>query len=173
MGNQVINLVAIIVFPLAMIFGALWDLTTMTIPNWLTVSLAAAFVAVVPFAGMGMEQIGWHLVAGGVALAAGMTLFGFGFIGGGDAKFVAAAALWIGWSDLLGYLIVASIFGGALTHAILGFRRLPLPQVLARQAWVARLHDHREGVPYGIALALAGLVIFRDSQWVAIAASAA
>ena len=35
MGNQVINLVAIIVFPLAMIFGALWDLTTMTIPNWL------------------------------------------------------------------------------------------------------------------------------------------
>lgn len=173
MGNQVFNLVAIIVFPLAMIFGALWDLTTMTIPNWLTVSLAAAFVVVAPFAGLGLEQIGWHLAAGCAALVAGMALFGFGFIGGGDAKFVAAAALWIGWSDLLGYLIVASIFGGVLTLAILGFRRMPLPQVLVRQAWVARLHDHREGVPYGVALALAGLVVFRDSHWVAFAAAAA
>jgi prepilin peptidase CpaA len=170
MGNQVISLVAIIVFPLAMIFGALWDLTTMTIPNWLTVSLAAAFVVIAPFAGLSIEQIGLHAAAGGLALVAGMVLFAFGWIGGGDAKFVAAAALWIGWSNLLAYLIVASVFGGALTLALLGFRRLPLPQVLVRQAWIARLHDHREGVPYGIALAIAGLVIFRDSYWVAIAA---
>ena len=170
MGIQVINFVAIIVFPLAMIFGALWDLTTMTIPNWLTVSLAAAFVVIVPFAGLSMEQIGLHALAGGLALLAGMALFAFGWIGGGDAKFVAAAALWVGWSNLLAYLVVASIFGGVLTLILLGFRRLPLPQLLARQTWVARLHDHREGVPYGIALALAGLVIFKDSNWVAIAA---
>jgi len=172
MGNQVINYVAIFVFPLAMIFGAFWDLTTMTIPNWLTVSLAAAFVLILPFAGLGMQEIAWHLAAGGLALVAGMVLFALGWIGGGDAKFVAAAALWIGWSNLLSYLIVASVFGGVLTLVLLGFRRLPLPQFLVRQAWIARLHDHREGVPYGIALALAGLVIFKDSYWVTIAAGA-
>ena len=173
MGNQVINFVSILVFPLAMIFGALWDLTTMTIPNWLTVSLAAAFVVLAPFAGLGMEEIGWHFAAGALALVVGMAFFAFGWIGGGDAKFVAAVALWLGWSNLLAYLVVASVCGGVLTLALLGFRRLPLPQFAVRQAWIARLHDHRQGVPYGIALAIAGLVIFKDSHWVAIAAAAA
>jgi prepilin peptidase CpaA len=36
---------------------------------------------------------------------------------------------------------------------LLGFRHLPLPQFFARQAWLAKLHDHRAGVPYGVALA--------------------
>ena len=48
-GVFVMSMLLLAVFPLAMIFGALWDLTTMTIPNVLTVALAAMFAVLVPF----------------------------------------------------------------------------------------------------------------------------
>lgn len=91
------------VFPIAMFFGALWDLTTMTIPNRLTIALAAAFLLLAPLAGLSLQQMGLHVAAGLAVLVVSMALFGMGWIGGGDAKFVAVIALWIGWNDLLAY----------------------------------------------------------------------
>ena len=63
------------------------------------------------------------------------------------------------------YLIVASLFGGVLTLAILRFRAVPLPRLLAGQAWAERLHRMDTGIPYGIALALAALMIYPDTPW--------
>ncbi|PKQ05721.1 MAG: peptidase [Alphaproteobacteria bacterium HGW-Alphaproteobacteria-11] len=161
------------VFPIAMIFGAIWDLTTMTIPNRLTIALVAAFVLLAPLAGLSLQQIGMHVAAGFAMLLVGMALFGFGWIGGGDAKFVAGAALWIGLTELLPYLLIASLLGGALTLVLLAFRRLPLPELMHRRAWIARLHDRGAGVPYGVALAVAGLIVFPRTIWIELAASAA
>ena len=45
-----------------------------------------------------------------------------------------------------------------LTLAILRFRLMPLPALLANQEWAKRLHRMDTGVPYGIALALAALL---------------
>ena len=161
------------VFSIAMIFGALWDLTTMTIPNRLTIALVAAFVLMAPLVGLSLQQIGLHMAAGVAVLLVGMVLFGLGWIGGGDAKFVAAVALWIGWQDLLAYLLLAALAGGALTLLLLFLRRLPLPDLLWRRAWIARLHDRSAGVPYGIALATAGLIVLPRTIWIELAASAA
>ena len=97
--------------------------------------------------------IGWHLLAGLLGLAMGFTLFALGWIGGGDAKLFAAVALWLGLKDLMPYALVASVFGGALTIAVLLLRQCPLPALLARQGWIVRLHDARSGIPYGVALA--------------------
>ena len=83
--------------------------------------------------------------------------FARGWIGGGDAKLAAATALWLGFDQLLNYLIFASLFGGVLTLAILRFRLMPLPALLANQEWAKRLHRMDTGIPYGIALALAAL----------------
>ncbi|MDZ4382620.1 MAG: prepilin peptidase [Parvibaculum sp.] len=166
------SMLLLAVFPLAMIFGALWDLTTMTIPNVLTVALAAMFAVLVPFVGMSLQEIGLHVAAGVLMLIAGMVFFAFGWIGGGDAKFVAATALWAGMSDLLVYLVWASIFGGALTLLILFFRTVPLPLFMQRREWIARLHDRKAGIPYGVALALGGLMIFPQTVWFAAAAHA-
>ncbi|WP_421864589.1 A24 family peptidase [Parvibaculum sp.] len=161
------------VFPLAMIFGGLWDLTTMTIPNLLTVAFALAFAVLVPFLGLTWQEVGLHVAAGVLMLLVGMGLFALGWIGGGDAKFIAATALWIGMSDLLAYLILASIFGGVLTLLILVFRSMPLPLFMMRQDWIARLHDRKEGIPYGVALAIGGLMVFPQTVWFAAAAHAA
>jgi prepilin peptidase CpaA len=98
-------------------------------------------------------------------LAITFTFFAFGWIGGGDAKLAAATALWLGFDHLFEYAVYASIFGGLLTLLIIKFRVLPLPQPLARQGWVMRLHQSNAGVPYGIALAAAALIVYPNTAW--------
>ncbi len=80
-------------------------------------------------------------------------MFARNFIGGGDAKLYAGAALWLGLHDLVVYTLVATILGGLLTLLLLGMRRFPLPAGLLQQAWLLKLHDARSGIPYGVALA--------------------
>jgi prepilin peptidase CpaA len=44
-------------------------------------------------------------------------------------------------------------------------RRVALPQALASQTWIARLHNAKSGIPYGIALALGGMVVYPETQF--------
>lgn len=161
----------LMIFPAAMILAASFDFFTMTIPNWLSAGLAAAFFAIAPLAGLPFHDIALHTSAGLAMLAVGFALFVPGWIGGGDAKFFAATALWLGWEHLLYYAIVFSLLGGALTIVLLMARRLPLPAFLCRQEWALRLHDARGGIPYGIALAIGGLIVLPATGWLAIAAA--
>jgi len=63
-------------------------------------------------------------------------------------------------------LFYASLFGGALTLAIIYFRGMPLPQVLfVGLPWAERLHRSDCGVPYGIALAAAALAVYPHTEW--------
>ncbi len=151
------------IFPLAMIFAALFDLFTMTIPNRLMLALAGAFFLIAPFTGLDWAALGLHAATGAGALLIGILLFSRGWIGGGDAKLFAATALWLGHGMLFDYALIAAVLGGVLTLAILAVRTLPLPVMLASQGWVARLHDTKTGIPYGIALAAAGLLVFPQS----------
>jgi len=52
-----------------------------------------------------------------------------------------------------------------LTLLILEFRKRLLPPMLANQPWLSRLHEPNGGVPYGIALAAAALVIYPSTVW--------
>ncbi|HEX7775694.1 MAG TPA: prepilin peptidase [Parvibaculum sp.] len=160
----VLNTLPIIVFSAAMVFAGVRDLATMTIPNWLTLALALSFFIFAPLVAMPLAEVARHAAVGFALLLIGMGFFSMGWIGGGDAKLVAAVALWVGWSQAVPYLLVSSLLGGALTLIILGFRTLPLPGVLVRQQWLLRLHDRGEGVPYGLALAAAALLVFPDTD---------
>lgn len=161
---SVLSSLPIGIFCIAMIFAGLRDLTTMTIPNWLTLTLAVVFFAAAAMTSMPLAEIGLNTVVGFAVLVIGMILFAQGWIGGGDAKLMAAVALWVGWAQALPYFLVASILGGALTLAILGYRNLPLPAFVMRHDWALRLHDRAEGVPYGLALAAAALLIFPETE---------
>jgi prepilin peptidase CpaA len=155
--------IAMLLFPLGMAFAASSDLLTMRISNKLVLLLVAAIFLLALFVGLSLEQLALHVACALVVLAVGFTLFAFGWIGGGDAKLAAATTLWLGFGLTLPYLVYSAVLGGILTLLILALRQLPLTPFLARFRWLERLHDRKSGVPYGIALALAGLLTYTDS----------
>jgi prepilin peptidase CpaA len=157
--------VRLLVFPALMAFAASSDLVTMTISNRITLALVGGFVAMAFMSGMSPSDVLSHAGAAATVLAVTFLFFARGWIGGGDAKLAAATALWFGFDHLVVYLLYASIFGGVLTLAMIRFRLMPLPQVLNNQEWVKRLHRLDGGVPYGIALAAAALVIYPSTTW--------
>lgn len=150
-------------FPLLMAYAASSDLLTMRISNRLVMATVIGFFLVALIAGLPLETIGMHVACAAAVLVVGFAFFAFGWIGGGDAKLAAATTLWLGFGMMLPYVVYASLLGGALTMAILAARRWPLPDRLRRIAWLDRLHDSKTGVPYGIALAAAGLLLYSDT----------
>jgi prepilin peptidase CpaA len=148
-----------------MAFAASSDLLTMTISNRVTLILLAGFFALALVTGMSQQELLSHIGAGLAVLAVTFVFYARGWIGGGDAKLAAVTALWFGFDQLLVYALYASLLGGVLTIAMLRFRLAPLPEVLARQEWLMRLHQRDSGVPYGIALAAAALLIYPETPW--------
>ena len=163
---MILDLARLLLFPALMAFAAASDLFTMTISNRVSLALAAGFLVLALASGMEPSEILSHLGAGVGVLAASFVCFAFGWIGGGDAKVAAAAALWFGFGHLLNYLVYASLFGGVLTLLLLQFRQWPLPYQLAGQAWLLKLHAKESGIPYGIALAIGALVVYPETDWI-------
>jgi len=156
----------LLLFPALMVFAASSDLLTMTISNRLSLALAGSFFPLTIVIGMSLPAIGMHLAAAALVLAVCFGFFSMGWMGGGDAKLAAVTTLWFGFDYLLDYLIYAALFGGALTLLLIQFRKLPLPEALARQSWILRLHETGGGVPYGIALAAAALTVYPKTAWI-------
>lgn len=149
----------LLAFPALVAFAGAYDLLTMTIPNRVSIALVALFLIVALLAGLSAQQILLHLACGVALLAVGILLFAVGGFGGGDAKLIAAAGLWLGPALVLPYLLYITLFGGILAVAILKFRSMPMTGVLAPE-WAQRLHGRINGIPYGIAIASAALIVF-------------
>jgi prepilin peptidase CpaA len=163
---MILDLARLLLFPALMAFAAASDLFTMTISNRVSLALAAGFLLLAVPSGMGFYDILLHLGAGATVLTIAFACFAMGWVGGGDAKVAAAAALWFGFGHLVTYLVYASLFGGALTLLLLQFRQWPLPYALAGQTWLLRLHAKESGIPYGIALAIGALTIYPETDWI-------
>jgi prepilin peptidase CpaA len=155
----------LLLFPALMAFAASSDLFTMTISNKVSLALVGGFVILALAIGMSPSDMGSHAGAALTVLVAAFVFFSQGWIGGGDAKLAAATSLWFGFDQLLPYLVDAALLGGVLTLLMINFRLLPLPAAMQRWAWIARLHHKGEGVPYGIALAAAALMVYPDTVW--------
>ena len=153
----------LLLFPALMAFAASSDLVSMTISNRLCLFLVGSFALCAALLGLSLPEIGWHFAAGGLVLVIAFGLFAAGWIGGGDAKLAAATALWFGFDQLMPYLTTAGVFGGVLTMIILVLRARPLPAPVETWPWLRRLHAANEGVPYGIALAFAALLILPET----------
>jgi prepilin peptidase CpaA len=160
-------LAAMLVFALAMVQAALSDLTTMKIRNGLVLVLLGAFATLAPLSGFAPSEIGLSAAVAAAVLVAGFLAFAQGWIGGGDAKLAAVTALWFGPDHTPVYLVYSALFGGILTLALLQFRALipALPNFLHNRAWIARLHARDCGVPYGVAMAIAALMVFPHTRW--------
>lgn len=154
---------AVFLFPALMAFAASSDLLTMRISNGLVLTLTVSFFVMALAVGLPLDQIAMHVFCAFVVLAVAFFMFAVNWIGGGDAKLAAATTLWLGFGLTLPYLLYTGVLGGALTLAILALRNVPLNPLIARMQWLARLHDRKSGVPYGIAMSAAGIIVYSNT----------
>jgi prepilin peptidase CpaA len=132
--------------------GAFLDVRERRLPNWLCAALAVTGAGALAYT-QGMGAMLWALLHASAALIVGMGLFRLGAIGGGDAKFYAAAAC----------SIPAVPVGGPL--ALLGWTSAAgLGLLVVMMSW-RRVVGRADGgllrgwnLPYGVAIA-AGLCI--------------
>lgn len=150
----------LLIFPVCMAFAAANDLFTMTIPNKISLALIAGFAVACVVAGFSLEQVAMHVGVGLAGLVVGFALFAFRLVGGGDAKLMAAGALWMGADFVIPFIAYTTIFGGVLSLAILAYRRFIPAHALSLPPWAMRLHINGGGIPYGIAIAAAGLAMY-------------
>jgi prepilin peptidase CpaA len=163
LDGEMFQNIALLFFPIIMAFAASSDLLTMRISNKLVLVLTAGFVVMALIVELPLQQFAMHVLCAFVVLVVAFGMFAMRWIGGGDAKLAAATTLWLGFGFTLPYLVYTALFGGALTLAILALRRMPLNPLITRFEWLNRLHNPKQGVPYGIALAIAGLLTYSNT----------
>ncbi|MDR3512173.1 MAG: prepilin peptidase [Caulobacteraceae bacterium] len=151
-------------FPALLIFAALTDATSFTIPNRISVLLVACYFPTALVLGRPLGEVGIDLAVCAGALVAAMGMFAAGWIGGGDAKLFAAASLWLGWAAAPAFLVVTALAGGLLAVALLNLRAEWLkPYFSGAPSWVVRLATPKAAVPYGVAIAAGALAAFPQS----------
>ena len=144
---------------IALLFAAFTDLRSRTIENWLTLGMALAAPlfwwasGLSPWPGMAL-QLGLGLAV----FAALAGLFALGAMGGGDVKLLSALALWLPWQPFLKLVVLMALIGGVLTIAVAGWHRI------ARR-------EGRVQIPYGVAIAAAGLWVLAGTYGPAAAIS--
>ena len=164
-----ISFIVFVVFTYAMFMAAYKDATTMTIPNWISVMLFLSFLIVAPFVLDSWLVFGQHMAVGTSVFLFGFFMFAMGWLGGGDAKLMAASAFWWQWPDLLFYVVWVTISGGIIAGLILWGRKFIPSQVLATD-WMHKMVKTQDDMPYGLALAFGGVLTLLNSEFFKAAA---
>ena len=148
--------VAQVLLALCLVLAAAEDAWRYRISNSLSASIVAMFIVVAALRGFRIDWLD-HLAGAGLVFAVGVPMFARGWLGGGDVKLLTAVALWCGLGDLPLLLVLMSVIGGVLVIVLLMVRRaLPATNDAAPRHGLLR----RNGpIPYGIAIAFAGLLV--------------
>jgi prepilin peptidase CpaA len=133
------------------------DLRARRLPNVLVAGFAALYFVNAAMIGFADASWGVHVVVSVVSLAAAALIFRLGWLGGGDVKLAAAVFLWAGpeyWPVLVG-VSLCGLLVGFVVLAMACLQRIPaLASMSGRLRWI----EPARGVPYGVALALGGVV---------------
>lgn len=144
---------------IALLVAAFTDIRRRQIDNWLNAAIALGAPAFWWATGLHL----WPDVALqlGVAIITFLVLTGLFAIramGGGDVKLLTALALWLPWKPFMELLLIMAIAGGILT-VVLGM-------------WhVTRRRKDKLKIPYGVAIAGAGLWVLGTTNWAALHAA--
>lgn len=158
---------AIALFSFVLISAAVTDVMTYTIPNRLILWLMAGYAVLAPLAGLGTREIMVSLGAAAMVFFATVAAFALGWMGAGDSKLLTVAALWLGPQVAVPFLILTMVLGGLVALMLLTLRAVPAGYLRGAGDWMTRLHDRNAGVPYGLPIGLAGLMMLPQSGWMA------
>lgn len=146
------------IYPACMIWAAASDLKSMLIPNRLCLILMAGFFPAALLLGLPPLVILQHAGIGIAALILGFIAFAFRVIGGGDAKLMAAAALWFDPTGALVFLIYTAIVGGVFTVLLVVARQFLQIYTPTLPEWLQTLLKPKGDIPYGVAICAGGLL---------------
>jgi prepilin peptidase CpaA len=144
MGGIVVPWLALALLLLLVIAG-IEDARTREIANWKNAAIALLALPWWWANGLSGIDIAWQVGVAGIVFALFLAAFVAGQMGGGDVKMIAALALWLPPGAVLSMLVVMSLLGGVLTLLFLADR------------WRRRAAQVAE-IPYGIAIAIAGML---------------
>lgn len=163
-----------LLFAFLVAFGALSDLSTFKIPNWVSYGLALLFL---PYAlvtwlatpympslgsGFSLPPVAINFAIGFAVLVVAVIFWQRGLIGGGDAKYLAATSLWMGPVGSVQFMLLLSVL--ALVMGLFlkltsrwGFlvKAGRLPGFVKRL--YAKIEDNQ--LPYGFPIGIAALVM--------------
>jgi prepilin peptidase CpaA len=152
-----------LIFPLCLSVAAISDLLTMTIPNRISLILVGSFIVLLPFLHLTPAEMGMHFAGAAIVFCTCFALFALNVMGGGDAKLLAASALWFGFdASLLTFIIYVSYLGGLVTLLIL----LARSQAQTMMAIGIRLPTSltaAKKIPYGVAIGIGGFLAYPSS----------
>jgi prepilin peptidase CpaA len=158
--------VALCVFAGAMIWAAIGDVRSFIITNKLNLAIAGLFLVLALPAGLSLTNFGWHIGVGVLAFVVSIGLFAIGVYGGGDAKLTGAAALWLGPTAMMPFLLYTALSGGLLVVVLMIGRALAKRFGLPRgPKWARRMLRKQSAVPYGVALCVGALLAVPNAAW--------
>ncbi|WP_221714835.1 A24 family peptidase [Sphingobium xanthum] len=135
---------------LLLLWGAATDLRSRIISNKLNIFIA--LLAPLWWWANGLSfypDIVWQLVLAFLVFALFAGLFALGMMGGGDVKMLGALALWLPLPQMANLIILMALLGGLVTVVTVihhsATRRIGRPEI-----------------PYGVAIALAGLWVLGE-----------
>jgi prepilin peptidase CpaA len=135
---------------LLLVSAGIEDARSREIANWKNAAIALLAPlwwwanGMSPWPGMAL-QIG----IAAIVFALFVGAFALKQMGGGDVKLIGALALWLPLQPLIVMLITMSLLGGALTLLMLADK------------WLRKTKQELE-IPYGVAIAIAGLLVLHE-----------
>ena len=165
-----LHILSLAILPTLLIGAATSDVMTYRIPNWLTLLTAALFFPMALATALPLAAYTWHILGGLLLFLIGFILFQFNLLGGGDAKMMAAAGLWFGMGNVMHFMTGAAIAGLIQVTFMVLWSLFMLSTEISGEGsklsgfW-ARLRPMSPNVPFGFAIALGGIVAFRDTWW--------
>ncbi|HZV84329.1 MAG TPA: prepilin peptidase [Brevundimonas sp.] len=162
-----LTLILLAALPALAITGGLWDLTSMKIPNWISGALVLLFFPAALVVGLPPMTVAIHLGVGALALFTGAGMFALRWIGGGDAKLMAASCLWLGLSGSGMFLLYTGLMGGLFCLVLMFARSYSQPYLAGAPQWLTQLMEPKGDIPYGVAIAAGALIAYPASPLLA------
>lgn len=152
--------VCAVVYLGGLLVAAGWDIATYTIPNRVVVILGVSGLVALGLTAGSVHAALHVLGVALVVLMVGALMFFVHLWGAGDAKLLAVVALWVGPKGLPVLVFWTVMVGGLLAFVLLVARRLRFFNKSRLKPWCAGLLSSVQGVPYGVAIAVGGIVAF-------------
>lgn len=140
------------------VLAAIEDIRRLEIPDFLSIGLLLVGLFAILWEGPGWSVLPQQVLMALAAFGVGWALFAAGVWGGGDVKLLAALFFWLPPGAAYPFVMVMALAGGGVALLVLAGRALARRGALPKAISRLPLFEDTEGVPYGVAIAAAGLL---------------